>query len=149
MLAVSLNPSRILFKPLNALQQNRYKVDNTPKETNNNQKCMHQCIRNKNTIETNPHARARTHTHTHTDTDTDTDTHTHTTNKTKPKKTRQTTAGAPSRVCRRGPVIAAFSVWCLGNGGMDPYSSPYIIPNNSPHNPFPHSLRRTRLKRLY
>ena len=23
---------------------------------------------------------------------------------------------------------------------MDPYSSPYIIPNNSPHNPFPHSL---------
>ena len=66
MLAVSLNPSRILFKPLNALQQNRYKVDNTPKETNNN------------TIETNPHARARTHTHTHTDTDTDTDTHTHT-----------------------------------------------------------------------
>ena len=30
------------------------------------------------------------------------------------------------------------AVWCLvGNGGMDPYSSPYIIPNNSPHNPFP------------
>ena len=30
------------------------------------------------------------------------------------------------------------SVWCLGgNGGMDPYSSPYTIPNNSPiiHSP--------------
>ena len=27
---------------------------------------------------------------------------------------------------------------------MDPYASPYIIPNNSPHNPFPHSLLRTR-----
>ena len=27
---------------------------------------------------------------------------------------------------------------------MDPYSSPYIIPNNIPHNPFPHSLLRTR-----
>ena len=36
---------------------------------------------------------------------------------------------------------------CLvGNGGMDPYSSPYIIiPNNSPHNPFPHSLESTRI----
>ena len=29
-------------------------------------------------------------------------------------------------------------------GGMDPYSSPDIVPNNSPHNPFPHSLLRTR-----
>ena len=27
---------------------------------------------------------------------------------------------------------------------MDPYSSPYIIPNNSLHNPFPHSLREVR-----
>ena len=27
---------------------------------------------------------------------------------------------------------------------MDRYSCPYIIPNNSPHNPFPHSLLRTR-----
>ena len=27
---------------------------------------------------------------------------------------------------------------------MDPYSSPYIIPNNSYHNAFPHSLLRTR-----
>ena len=27
---------------------------------------------------------------------------------------------------------------------MDAYSSPYIIPNNSLHNPFPHSLLRTR-----
>ena len=35
--------------------------------------------------------------------------------------------------------------WCLaGNGGVDPYTSPYIIPNNSPHNPFPHSLLSTR-----
>ena len=35
--------------------------------------------------------------------------------------------------------------WCLGgNGGMDPYSSPYIMPNNSPHSPFPHSLLSTR-----
>ena len=27
---------------------------------------------------------------------------------------------------------------------MDPYSSPYIIPQNSPQYPFPHSLLRTR-----
>ena len=27
---------------------------------------------------------------------------------------------------------------------MDPYSSPCIIPNNSLHNPVPHSLLRTR-----
>ena len=27
---------------------------------------------------------------------------------------------------------------------MDPYSSPYILPNDSPHNLFPHSLLRTR-----
>ena len=27
---------------------------------------------------------------------------------------------------------------------MDPYSSPYIIPNNNPYNPFPHSLQSTR-----
>ena len=27
---------------------------------------------------------------------------------------------------------------------MDPYSSPYIIPNNSPYNPFPHSFLSTR-----
>ena len=57
----------------------------------------------------------------------------------------------------------AFAPWCLvGNGGMDPYSSPDIIPkmgewipivvqiewdripNNSPNNPFPHSLLSTR-----
>ena len=25
----------------------------------------------------------------------------------------------------------------LSRGGMDPYSSPYIIPNSRPHNPFP------------
>ena len=28
--------------------------------------------------------------------------------------------------------------------GMDPYSSPCVIPNDSPHNPFRHSLLRTR-----
>ena len=27
---------------------------------------------------------------------------------------------------------------------MDPYSSPYIIPNNGPRNPFPHALLSTR-----
>ena len=31
---------------------------------------------------------------------------------------------------------------------MDPYSSRYEIPNNSPHNPFPHSLLRTRQLRF-
>ena len=31
---------------------------------------------------------------------------------------------------------------------MDPYSSPYIIPNSSLHNPFPHSLLRTRQSAL-
>ena len=31
---------------------------------------------------------------------------------------------------------------------MDPYSSPYIIPNSSPNKPFPHSLLRTRQRRL-
>ena len=37
------------------------------------------------------------------------------------------------------------TVWFLvGNGGMDPYGSPYTIPNNCLHNPFPHSLPRTR-----
>ena len=36
-------------------------------------------------------------------------------------------------------------VWLLvGNGEMDPYSSPYIIPHNSPHHPFLHSLLSTR-----
>ena len=29
---------------------------------------------------------------------------------------------------------------------MVPYSSPFIIPNNSLHNPFLHPLRRTRQK---
>ena len=27
---------------------------------------------------------------------------------------------------------------------MDPYSSPYILPNNGLHNEFPHSLLRAR-----
>ena len=40
------------------------------------------------------------------------------------------------------------SVWFfVGNGGMDPCSSPYTIPNNSPQYPFPHSLARTRESR--
>ena len=34
-------------------------------------------------------------------------------------------------------------------GEMDPYRSPYIIPNNSLHNPFPHSLLRTRQSRAW
>ena len=42
------------------------------------------------------------------------------------------------------PPTAKTTVWFLvGNGGMDPYGSPYIFPN-SLHNPFPHSLLRTR-----
>ena len=44
-------------------------------------------------------------------------------------------------------TLNSKAVWFLvGNGGMDPYSSPHIIPNNSPQNPFPHSRRRTRQK---
>ena len=31
---------------------------------------------------------------------------------------------------------------------MDPYSSSNIVPKCSPHNPFPHSLLRTRQKTL-
>ena len=38
--------------------------------------------------------------------------------------------------------------WVEAYGGMDPYSSPYIIPNASLHNPFPHSLPSTREDRL-
>ena len=46
---------------------------------------------------------------------------------------------------RRLGVEGFSSVWCsVGNGGMDLYSSPYVIPNNSPHKPVPHSLFRTR-----
>ena len=42
------------------------------------------------------------------------------------------------------PEGSPVSPWCLGgNGGMEPYSSPYnIFSNNIPYNPFPHSLRR-------
>ena len=41
------------------------------------------------------------------------------------------------------------SPWCLvGNGGMDPYSSPYIIPIDNPKDPFPHSLLSIREKCL-
>ena len=40
---------------------------------------------------------------------------------------------------------STVTVWFLvGNGGMDPYSSPYIIPNYSPKNPSPQSLLSTR-----
>ena len=42
-------------------------------------------------------------------------------------------------------TLMPLSVWFLvGNGGMDPFSSPYRIPNNSPPHPFPHSPLRTR-----
>ena len=35
--------------------------------------------------------------------------------------------------------------WCLvGDGGIDPCISPYVIPNNRPHKPVPQSLLRTR-----
>ena len=45
----------------------------------------------------------------------------------------------------RPDALDAVSPWCLGgNGGMDPYSSPYIIPNKNPYSPFPHSLLSTR-----
>ena len=44
-----------------------------------------------------------------------------------------------------GGCADSFPPWCLvGNEGMDPYSSPYIVSNNSLHNPFPHSLLSTR-----
>ena len=32
---------------------------------------------------------------------------------------------------------------------MEPYSSPYIFPDNSLHNPFPHSLLRTRQLKVF
>ena len=42
-------------------------------------------------------------------------------------------------------VLPRLSARCLGgNGGMDPYSSPYMIPNYNPYNPFPHALLSTR-----
>ena len=49
-----------------------------------------------------------------------------------------------------GPSDLGLTVrFLVGNGGMDPYSSPYIIPNNSPHIPFPHSLLSTRELRVW
>ena len=49
----------------------------------------------------------------------------------------------PTRCRRKGfpkDRTVPKTVWFLvGNEGMDPHSSPYIIPNNSPHNPLPHS----------
>ena len=49
----------------------------------------------------------------------------------------------------RSGSVRKLTPWCLGgNGGMDPYSSPYIIPKNNPYVPFPHSLLSTKeLKR--
>ena len=42
-------------------------------------------------------------------------------------------------------LAIAWAPWCLGGKGrMDPHSSPYIIPNNDPYYPFPHSLLSTR-----
>ena len=44
------------------------------------------------------------------------------------------------------PHLGSISVWFLvGNGGMDPYSSFYIIPNKSPHNPF-HTKNQTDMR---
>ena len=56
-----------------------------------------------------------------------------------------------NRFCSSGTRRSLLkTVWYLvGNRGMDPYSSPYIIPNIRLHNPFPHSLLkllRTRQK---
>ena len=65
---------------------------------------------------------------------------------TKPSTTaRTTTSTTASRTATMTGRTSTTTVWFLvGNGGMDPYSSPYIIPKYSPHNPFPHSLLRTR-----
>ena len=52
--------------------------------------------------------------------------------------------GGPSLV-KPTPPDCQFLV---GNGGIDPYSSPYIIPDNSLQNLFPHSLQSTRQQRL-
>ena len=41
------------------------------------------------------------------------------------------------------PILSPILVSII----QDPYSSPYIIPNTSLHNPFPHSPGRTRQKR--
>ena len=50
---------------------------------------------------------------------------------------------------QKDDLVHLNSVWCfVGNGGIDPYSSPYIIPSNSLHNPFPHSLLSTRQSKL-
>ena len=44
-----------------------------------------------------------------------------------------------------GPYTVWFSV---GNGGMDPYSIPKTNPNNSSHDPCPHSLLSTGQYRI-
>ena len=41
------------------------------------------------------------------------------------------------RFLNQVPTLAPTFVCPVLNGGMDPYSSPYIIPMSSPHNPFP------------
>ena len=57
-------------------------------------------------------------------------------------------AGADELVLHLTPSSRLSTTPCLvglvGKGELDPYSSLYIIPNNSPHNPFPHSLLSTR-----
>ena len=45
--------------------------------------------------------------------------------------------------CKEGQ--RGVAVWCLGgSGGMDPHSTPYIIPNDNPYNLLPHALLSTR-----
>ena len=61
---------------------------------------------------------------------------------------RRVNIGIKAVDMRGEPPTERETPWCLaGNGGMDPSSSPYIVPNNSPQNPFPHSLLRTRQER--
>ena len=56
------------------------------------------------------------------------------------------------RILGRGPSLEKPTPpdcqFLVGNGGIDPYSSPYIIPDNSLQNLFPHSLQSTRQQRL-
>ena len=81
---------------------------------------------------------------------------------TKPRPRRERTEGTDAGVnssqeplcfqsCCNLPLLGSRlppdkTPWCLvGNGGTDPYSSPYTIPHNSPTH-FPHSLLSTREK---
>ena len=52
---------------------------------------------------------------------------------------------ALEKACRKHISLVLSREW--GDGSLQyqvSYSSPYIIPNNSPHNPFSHSLLSTR-----